>query len=448
MATASLINLLPPEILSHIFEALYYDENNTIHVPIELGGICKLWRSITLATPGLWANIRITHWPMSEPRTFSKHLPVIHTLLERSGNLSCTLTMAISNLEETPLLSSILRPIADRIRDLNIWVPLQELIDAVDIFNHGLPRLERLVVAFVNGYKRGGGLINTPCRVRLSLQSCPRLAYLDLAEEVFTFIKRKDVLAMLPAHLKHLELQEAFLSTTVRILLKCPDLEVLDLQMMAWLDIGDPFPLSIPALPFSHNSLRVLDLDYLGEHIGMLFQNVAFPSLTQLKLRQTSLGAPHDILEAIVSRIVPPLERLELDHLSSSVTASKLVQFLKHVPTIRKLIINECQCFNKFLVQALTLSPDRPSQILPHLQHLEVIDYTPGLLVNSAVVFRMVESRWRVRVIGCERLGFVKIYDDRVISDEFVGQFRKMEAEGLYIDLVGFIPSKKEEECA
>ncbi|KAF8893113.1 hypothetical protein BD779DRAFT_1798462 [Infundibulicybe gibba] len=78
------IHRIPPEILSEIFVHCLVpeDENSaTQNTQQRLGSVCRLWRTIALATPGLWASLDIT----CNNDVLCPPLPVIGAYLQRSG---------------------------------------------------------------------------------------------------------------------------------------------------------------------------------------------------------------------------------------------------------------------------------------------------------------------------------------------------------------------------
>ncbi|PFH46513.1 hypothetical protein AMATHDRAFT_50992 [Amanita thiersii Skay4041] len=104
------INKLSPEILQEIFRKLLGDvPTESTPVPFTLSQVCKKWRQIVLASPFLWAEIRIPNdFPEeSYDEEMAKALPI---MFERSGSfpLSISYDAYDHQAEEGPLDSPLI----------------------------------------------------------------------------------------------------------------------------------------------------------------------------------------------------------------------------------------------------------------------------------------------------------------------------------------------------
>ncbi|KAK7038250.1 hypothetical protein R3P38DRAFT_3311439 [Favolaschia claudopus] len=95
-ALISPIRRMPEEILAEIFLACLPTDRDCFMVssdaPILLGRICRSWRAISLATPGLWASLHIVAPPLKH-KSAAPRLEAVDTWLARSGQMSLSLSL-------------------------------------------------------------------------------------------------------------------------------------------------------------------------------------------------------------------------------------------------------------------------------------------------------------------------------------------------------------------
>ncbi|KAF8643532.1 hypothetical protein AX16_008983 [Volvariella volvacea WC 439] len=371
------IDRLPPELLSQIFIIHYHRKGERSALPLQLGCVCKRWRQITLTLQRLWrrVNINVGSKDSNEQKQLAPYIPDIHQWLTRSGNLSCDITLTLLEVEKMAVAVQILRPIANRIQRLKLHVPFQEVVDSVDLFQAGMPRLRRLSIAGTAGNKRDGG---------------------SFPNKFVPHIHQNDVVAIPPIHLKYFNADYILIWPLIQLLEKCTQLRSMKLNLFAWLTSNDPAPYMLPT-PVRHSTLCRLDIEFSGPEFARLFANVEFPCLKHLKICQISSDSDsNNILESITCMLPPPLEVFELENNTSSSVSTKLVGLFYDIPTIERLVLTNCRCLDGLLVETLTLSVAHPVQLLPKLKYLRIVEDGPSEDVWDWALLRMIESRWQV----------------------------------------------------
>jgi hypothetical protein len=120
--TSNLINILPPEILAHIFHQLVLTTPNFVpalsfrnespYQITRLSHVCELWRSTALMFPELWATIH------------DHNMSAFEVYLQRSKSASLTIYISTNPMESL----STIAPHASRIYELHIepesYIPL------------------------------------------------------------------------------------------------------------------------------------------------------------------------------------------------------------------------------------------------------------------------------------------------------------------------------------
>ncbi|KAK7038240.1 hypothetical protein R3P38DRAFT_540815 [Favolaschia claudopus] len=101
-ALISPVRRMPGEILAEVFLACLPTDRNCFmassDVPILLGRICRSWRAISLATPGLWASLHIVAPPLKH-KSAAPRLQAVDTWLARSGQMPLSLSLQVGKEE-------------------------------------------------------------------------------------------------------------------------------------------------------------------------------------------------------------------------------------------------------------------------------------------------------------------------------------------------------------
>ncbi|KAF8893129.1 hypothetical protein BD779DRAFT_1145061 [Infundibulicybe gibba] len=160
------ISRIPPEILSEIF-ACCLPVSQIIQK--RLSSVCRLWRTVALATPALWASLDIT----CNTDVLRPPLPIIHIYLQRSGThpLSIILRAAKDVHSNGPHLLTVLAALtAARQRWRNVFIVLASMTqDILDLIILGdAPLLQSIRCNVINFRPR----LPIPLR---TLLDCPRL---------------------------------------------------------------------------------------------------------------------------------------------------------------------------------------------------------------------------------------------------------------------------------
>ncbi|KAF8956988.1 hypothetical protein BDZ97DRAFT_137325 [Flammula alnicola] len=128
------IQHFPPEITSQIFTFAIQDNPQSTTdqsyrtTPLRLGSICKTWREIAFATPGLWTSINLCL--QQEDQISANQVELVTQFLRRSGQVPLSVNLKLLHTPEYPetvsnlnALFSVIKAHAPRWRHLDLFLP-------------------------------------------------------------------------------------------------------------------------------------------------------------------------------------------------------------------------------------------------------------------------------------------------------------------------------------
>ncbi|KAI9465878.1 hypothetical protein BJY52DRAFT_1113026 [Lactarius psammicola] len=287
LAHNALINRIPPELLSRIFELGVYESDDILPT---LSLVSRLWRLTALTTPSIWSYIRLDNtWGYSRHTSFLRKLKV-H--LERSQDCKFLLDIDCRYLDIANELSQImseLEPHLHRCFSFRMSVPDWQCMEIVRNTSQKLgPTVEDLYLRFDPSESEEQAPF-----VLLS-QPCPRLSTITLEHAPLICIRTE-----LPS-LRCLNLirEQRYSSSTriglsfkefLDILNSTPTLEELRIQSALFLLDGSDFVFrSSPVSPIFPN-LRLLSFHYVeSNNVALFLESAHFPALRRLSVQMDS----------------------------------------------------------------------------------------------------------------------------------------------------------------
>ncbi|KAF8893105.1 hypothetical protein BD779DRAFT_1144646 [Infundibulicybe gibba] len=350
------IGRIPPEILGEIFIRC------PPHSPLRISSVCRLWRTLALATPALWASLDIKcDIAVSRPP-----LRVIQTHLQRSGTHPLSFILYAIDVRyfhnEDPHLVPILTTLAAaRWRWYNVDITLTRMTqDILDLITQGDAPLLQSIRCDVT---------QANLSIPLHMLHCPRL-------ESFHWYSFGSLLKFLPPvdiSLTSLSIGTILSgSECISLLRLCPRLSSANFYSVC---SSDPSP----APHFIHPTLSTLTLT--GEHFGMLLAALTLPALLDLNLtiREIITSLPTGWVTALSAFF--ERSNFTLRHLSLSITHKGglepvLLHILALTPHLHSLKLSDCRQdqdslpFSAVLVHALNPPPPPGVPLCPRLQKL------------------------------------------------------------------------------
>ncbi|KAH9994708.1 hypothetical protein BJV77DRAFT_994321 [Russula vinacea] len=341
LAHNALINRIPPELLSRIFELGVYESNDLLSI---LSLVSHLWRSIVLSTPSIC---------YTRSTSFLRKLKV-H--LERSQDCKFLLDIDCRYLDVTSELSQImteLDPHLHRCFSFRMSVPDWQSMEIVRNMSQKLgPALEDLYLRFDPSESEE----QVPF-VLLS-QPCPRLSSITLEHAPLVCIRTE-----LPSlRCLYLIREQRYASSTriglsfkefLDVVNSTPTLEELRIQSALFLLEGSDFVFRSSPIPPIFPNLKLLSFHYVESNNLALFLETGhfpalrrlswlvrmsmdsatrFPVLSQLDLRSCNLDGVGLVPFVRALHQLPHLTALGLSSPPSSVLGSRLFEVLASAP--------------------------------------------------------------------------------------------------------------------
>ncbi|KAJ6452681.1 hypothetical protein C8R47DRAFT_1030449 [Mycena vitilis] len=384
------IRRFPPEILSEIFvlclqECLprrSYTSIDPCQPPFLFGQICSSWRTISLTTPRLWTNIRLS---ITAPVRRGA-LSLAGLFLQRSRQISMRFAMGILTGDNIGTPLTLLWSFSTRLESLQLDVPVQYLQPLVGMPDHMFPALLKLKIRIISGFHLADfvGTIDAFATAS-SLQSLKLVSPWSM--------QALPLLSDFPwAQLRTFRLESADSPFLTRaILSECTALEVCSIEVLQRWTPPDPvIDLEDCILPGMHTFTYKGSNDE-GEEDGdsaQFLKAFSFPNL-----RSLSLGmAPEcgEVLIELHQHSEFGLEDLTLDPINTS--TEQIIDLLSKLPTLKKLNLQYSNGAEDALCSALT-SPGSGSQVAI-LPQLETLVMWASANTNDSVLSDMLQSRW------------------------------------------------------
>lgn len=287
LAHNALINRIPPELLSRIFELGVYESNDLLSI---LSLVSHLWRSIVLSTPSIWSYIRLdSNLSYTRSTSFLRKLKV-H--LERSQDCKFLLDIDCRYLDVTSELSQImteLDPHLHRCFSFRMSVPDWQSMEIVRNMSQKLgPALEDLYLRFDPSESEE----QVPF-VLLS-QPCPRLSSITLEHAPLVCIRTE-----LPSlRCLYLIREQRYASSTriglsfkefLDVVNSTPTLEELRIQSALFLLEGSDFVFRSSPIPPIFPNLKLLSFHYVeSNNLALFLETGHFPALRRLSVQMDS----------------------------------------------------------------------------------------------------------------------------------------------------------------
>ncbi|KAH9965194.1 hypothetical protein BC827DRAFT_1265229 [Russula dissimulans] len=351
LANNALINHIPPELISRIFELGVYESNELLPV---LSLVSNLWRSIVLATPSIWSYIRLDN-TLSYSRSTS-FLRKLKVHLERSQDCKFLLDVDCRYLDVANELSQImtaLDPHLHRCFSFRMSVPDWQSMELVRNMSQKLgPALEDLYLRFDPSEAEE----QTPF-VLLS-QPCPRLSSITLEHAPLICIRTH-----LPSlRCLYLIREQRYASSTriglsfkefLDLLNSTPTLEELRIQSALFLLESSDFVFRSLPVPTIFPNLKLLSFHYVdSNNLAVFLESGHFPALRRLSVQMDPSNDEN----------TQWLVRMSIDSMT-------------RFPTLRQLDLRSCNIDGVGLVPFV-----RALHQLPHLTALGVSSPPSGVI--------------------------------------------------------------------
>ncbi|KAJ7259872.1 hypothetical protein C8J57DRAFT_1185048 [Mycena rebaudengoi] len=157
-ALISPMRAIPPEILQEIFLACLPANHGAVmhvsEVPLLLGRVCRMWRSIALATASLWASVHISVPEREYSSDAACHCEALQMWLQRSGSCPLSISLAFPgdySVEYTEHFIDILLSYHHRWKELKLFsIPHEHLLKLRSLMPRDLPLLETVEITHTN----------------------------------------------------------------------------------------------------------------------------------------------------------------------------------------------------------------------------------------------------------------------------------------------------------
>ncbi|KAF7784912.1 hypothetical protein Agabi119p4_1077 [Agaricus bisporus var. burnettii] len=397
------ISVLPPEILSHIFQYVFHLPRKPLFRIVSL--VSRHWRRVLVNTPELWAIIDLD---VSSPRGKS----ILPTFIANSGDCALSVTFRfrgrINREEQTlvdPSVDSRIIENFGRIQSLSLTNPPISWFD-------GLPQLQRLQHLTLQNHE--GPRVPTS----IPVDRMPSVSEL-------TLINLKSVqLDTRCLNITSLTLTQIRITTTVRIFTQCPFLKYLHLE---YLDrVQDPANRFAGAdgqdNNFPNKTILLPNLETLVWFVGKpqdifvlswqmaIITHLTVPSLKSLKWDQKVDFSGH--LRSIVGffgRVALTLTDLEFSRVGQTGTVISGEVFVDDC-AVERMVFSDC---GSDFVDGILQDVKSPTRF-PGLKKVEM--RKNGRLVERAVVQRYVRLLKQRKGLVFNNVIIVKVLDPQTTS--------------------------------
>ncbi|KAJ7681976.1 hypothetical protein DFH06DRAFT_284956 [Mycena polygramma] len=386
------IRRFPPEILAEIFVLCMRDSIllrsstsfDPCQPPLLFGRVSSIWRTISLTTPRLWNNLRLS------PKTPVTRgvVSFAELFVQRSRPIPLRLDMDIvaSEYIGTPL--TVMWSFSSRLVFLRLEVPLPYLQPLVGMPDHMFPALRSLEIH----------ITSCPSRLPSLVRTITAFATSSLLQSLELTTPRPMAFLRLLPHFPWAQLATFHLKSsdspllTRSILSKCTALENCSIIVRDYPTHPHPVvDVESCILPEMRTFTYVgsVDEEEEDEDTVQFLKVFSFPNLRSLSLGM--IPECGQILSELHQRSQFGLETLTLNPAHS--TTEEIIDLLSKLPTLKNLgLTHNDDGAEDALLKALTHSElDTRIVILPQLESL-AIRVAPN--TRNSVLFDMIESRW------------------------------------------------------
>ncbi|KAJ6465524.1 hypothetical protein C8R47DRAFT_48451 [Mycena vitilis] len=386
------IRRFPPEILAEIFVLCMKDSillrSSTSFEPCQppllFGRVSSMWRTISLTTPRLWNNLRLS------PKTPVTRgvISFAELFVQRSRPIPLRLDMDIVAIEYIGTPLTVMWSFGSRLEFLRLEVPLPYLQPLVGMPDHMFSALRNLEIHITSSPSRLPSLVGTITAFATS----PLLQSLELTtHHPMGFLRLLPHFPWAQLATFHLESADSPLLTR-SILCKCTALE--NCSIIVQLYPSPPHPVidvDSCILPAMHTFTYVgpVDEEEDDEDTVDFLKVFSFPNLRSLSLGFTPKCG--QLLSELHHRSQFALETLTLN--PGHLTTEQIIDLLSKLPTLKNLgLTHDYDGAEDALFTVLTHSElDARIVILPQLESLS-IRVAPS--TSSSVLLDMIRSRW------------------------------------------------------
>ncbi|KAF8149230.1 hypothetical protein K438DRAFT_1988993 [Mycena galopus ATCC 62051] len=398
----SVIRRFPAEILSHIFIICRdndltesdYTITDPTRAPILLSHVCSRWRMVALSTPRLWnavtlltsAFIRGRELVVEEILGRSRSVP-LHVALETPSPFPWQNWIMISSVATTGgdyadrRWLDIVWNCQHRLETISMEISSEDTYPNIFPVQANFPLLSSLKLSIAGDEEPNlEAILN-------SFQSAPLLQALEIdlqfacdvyfLDTAFPWSQLTDLVISAPLTVLGardlLPLCTALVSATLHDLFEHFE------------EDGTPPP---PATGTLDNLAR-LDISARHAEGALVLEAITAPNLTHLSLSSQADPSIHTLL-AFHARSQFPLTYLALS--GQRISCSQLFSFLRLLPILETLVIDECSCIKDRLFRILTCpSANAPVAYALTLPHLTTLEIHPLTSLTGTIVADMAE---------------------------------------------------------
>lgn len=390
-AVQSPIYVLPPEILSLIFQFVCPSLNLNKHYGIEqeggkstrrfqfnLSAVSAFWRQVVFSTPHLWTSVDISTLPISVGHASE----ILRVFFTGSGELPISIGLSFFHLLDVDEMASPISPNypKSRIQELHLNQPPESLISDL---TSSYTSLFRLSISSPQ-YKAKVLSLDVPCS-HLTLQHTTMRVELHSAT------------------ITNLHLRELREDVCLELLKVCVNM----VEFRCRSPNSENFPIPLPTSPFTLPHLKTLEWSLCTQSIvdRAMLRNIRVPALETL----VWVEEDDEDLEVTDPRITffehlpPTLSTLQMDGPTDGFEFSSAASdLIRRELNVDHLLMRNCHGKNiNSLLHDLILNEEKPERPigLPRLKTI-TIHYSanqPLISVNFDTLLQVVESRLRHR---------------------------------------------------
>ncbi|KAJ6548225.1 hypothetical protein DFH09DRAFT_1170021 [Mycena vulgaris] len=442
-ALISPVRRLPFDIIQEIFIACMPTHRNCVmsahEAPVLLGRICGSWRTLSLATPRLWASLHVVEprrpFPSSNPSDalfeakLTQRLETAKAWLGRSGQ--CPLSISLDSPAEqwgappeplslpTERFLQALIQFAPRWRHMSFRVPPAALEALLPLAESDVPFLENITLSLCQH-----NILLQFNWERFRLFGGTRISSFSISGSNFRFAELPLQWQMLtslsilgPPHFDHpADSVDPLLTSeaALQLISRCTALRSCVMRLVE----RPPMDLIVHHPIVEHQSIETFELTCVGITIGsLLLGRLSLPRLRNFTLRIYSLGVPGGTQGPEVSSLLlqllsssTHLETIDIDTVTFS--KSSLVEILNSLPpTVLHLRLDDnprsdggwgwnqpTSELDDDVLQSLATAP--------YCSALKTLDIHSSSTISDAGLLQFITTKMMVFSLHCIRVEF------------------------------------------